>query len=552
MKHASLLLLPLLLAAASLADGGAAVVGVSDPAWSHDTTLDGSLRVSADERLTRYPLVGVAPDAAVVRGWIALGFGTAEAGVTAGPACGIGFGDGRNGFFALAPDGAVAWTDSACPIEPYQAYGLELVREGPRYRVQLLTGDGASVLSQSPWLPRDGAPAATAALFARGGVARFGGWRAAAQPASELLDFPPNLARLGGEGSGWRVTGGGNWHWTDATRSTVAQARAVDRSFALCRQRPMGPGTTRARIRIHPGAGGAGIVTQTSENLTGGFTCWLGGQFGAGCLMLYEHEPVGPRELWAGKPDQWHYDEDLVVEIATRSGEARVRLYQADGATLLDESPWVATEQARSEAEGYLALQTWLGTAEFSAFPGAGEAGGPAVTTPTASTLGPGWAELGGVTAAWTATAGESPVALTAGAAPGAALVPRISGIAGTWRATITPGEGSAAGLAIQASAALDQGLLLTLDTEGRVTLTEIGVATPIWSTEAPVRAGVAHTVELVRLTDVVSVRVVDADGAVLAQRDRCYIPARFNALEGRLGLTVDRGSASFSGWKLD
>jgi hypothetical protein len=416
--------------------------------------------------------------------------------------------------------------------------------------VQLLVGSSKTVLSQSPWLTR-GDVALAPALYARAGIARFGGGAHTDSPTSELLDFPPNLARIGGADSGWTVTGGGHWRWADPAKSVAVQEAIVDRSFAFQSGRLMGPGTVRARIRIHPGAGGAGIVTQATEDLSRGISCWLGGTFGAGCLMLYTHTTAGLQQVWAGKPDQWHYDEDRVVECGTRDGNARVRLFAADGTTLLDESPWFAVERATSEGQGYLALQTWLGTAEFAGFPGAGEAAG-AEGPALASALGEGWAEAGSPSAKWTAEPGRSALEIGADKGLSAVLPPELAGTVGRWSCKVTLAAGGRAGLAIQTDPALAQGLLLLLDSAGSISLSELGVeGSPFWETQCDIVPGTTYTIEMTRLTDVVSVRVLDSEGKAVAERDRCYVPARYNALEGRLGLAVARGTVTFGEWAL-
>lgn len=520
--------------------------------WTREPTLGGSWRCDAGGAADTRAIEGLGPEASVLGGWLSLSRGASNAGVTLadGRTVGIGLAEG---FFVTEPAGAQyaapAWGDPACPLDPWQAYHIELIREAGRFRAQLLASDGRTPLSQSPWLTGE-LPLAGASLVCRGGVARFGDWAESGLPSCELLAFPPNEARLAGKGSGWTITGGGSWRWTDASRTTVAQERVTERTFAFLSSAPTGPGLTRSHVRIEPGAGGAGIVVQSDESLSRGFFAWLGGTFGAGCLMLYDYGPGGLRERWAGAQDRWHYEEDLVVSIEVRPGEARVRLEDAAGA-LRDESPWIAVDPAQSAAEGLFALQTWLGKAQFAGFPGS--SGEPVVATDgaPASKLGVGWVEAG-AGAAELSAAGA--LTLSAGEARHAALPPAIEGAIGTWSGTVRLEEGASAGLAIQSDHALAQGLVVLLDAQaGRLTLREQGVeGPPIWETAVALEADVPYGLHLERLTDVITVRLTNEAGEVLAERERCYIPVRYNELRGRLALVVERGTAHFAAWSLE
>ncbi|MCX7600200.1 MAG: hypothetical protein N2512_15235, partial [Armatimonadetes bacterium] len=314
----------------------------------------------------------------------------------------LGGGPASGGGLRLrTPGGDVLWEDKLAPWQPYQPYIVEAVVEDGRARVQLFEADGKTLLSQSPWVD---APAGSLgqpghlALYTRDGRARFFSWERAEAPLSPIVADAPNKRRLvQGEDSPWVVVGPGNWMWTDITRTRLRQYAVIERSSAILRQ-PTGPeGTWECRVRVSPGAGGAGMLFLADAAAQTGFIAWLGGEWGNGGLMLYRL----PLEiLWSGAQGCWHYDTDYILRAEARGGWVRAQLFSADGA-LLQESPWAPMTEEERTRQGYLGFMTWMGCAEFWGFPSAegaeeiAQGAAPAAPQVPAGDIGKGWFALG-------------------------------------------------------------------------------------------------------------------------------------------------------------
>jgi hypothetical protein len=239
------------------------------------------------------------------------------------------------GFALKTARGETLWEDRWAPWQAYDAYVLEGILEEGRVRAQMLKADRKTLLSQSPWvdLPPDAlARTGCVVLHTSDSRARFWTVEASDEPLSPITDDAPNKRRLaqGPEGD-WNVRGPGNWMWVFAP------------------------------------AGGAGIIVKSDEQAETGFIIWLGGTYGAGCLMVYR---LSSQALWASAQDKWHYDEDLVLQAETKGAQLRARLLAADGKTVIAESPWIEMTPDEAQREGCLAFHTWKGNAEFWSFTG--------------------------------------------------------------------------------------------------------------------------------------------------------------------------------------
>lgn len=454
---------------------------------------------------------------------------------------------GSGGLRLLSPDGAVLWQDDWAPRVPYGACILEGVVEPGRIRGQMVSADGKLLLSQSDWVDVPEAPGEGAvAVYTRDGAARFWAPLHADEPLFEVTQDAPNRRRLAqGPDSPWVIAGQGNWMWVDEQRTRIRQYANADRAWAINRSIHATEGAWQSGVRVHPGSGGAGMVFGTNEQGSEGYLCWLGGQFGAGCLMLYRLTgPLGPSEqIWAGPSDKWHYDEDLLVRAETGDGTVRVRLLAADGTTL-DESPWLDASAHPVAADGCIGFHTWLGNAEFWGF--GGEAGA-AVAAAGASSLGAAWLEQGGT---W-ALEGD---VLRQDAADGAGRIVRTdaSGTKGVWSARVELQDAGAAGILAQVSPRLDAGFELLIGAEG-VALTDLArPGEPRWqATDAKFAAGVAYVLEVRVVTDRVSVRVLAEDGSVLAESPSLYISDKNNDRLGHLGFSTRGTRAAFTEWSV-
>jgi hypothetical protein len=454
---------------------------------------------------------------------------------------------GSGGLRLLGADGAVLWQDEWAPRVAYGACILEGVVEPGRIRAQMASADGRVLLSQSDWIDvPDGPREGVLGVYTRDGAARFWAPLHAAEPLFEVTQDAPNRRRLAqGPDSPWVIAGQGNWMWMDEQRTRVRQYANADRAWAINRAVHATAGAWQSAVRVHPGAGGAGMVIGTNEQGSEGYLCWLGGTFGAGCLMLYRLTgPFGPSEqIWAGASDKWHYDEDLTVRAETRDGTVRVRLLAADGTTI-DESPWLDASAHPVAADGYIGFHTWLGNAEFWGFAGEAGAAAPAAGT---SALGAAWLEQGGV---WALE--EDTLRQTAADRTARILRTDVTGTKGLWSARVVRQDEGVAGILAQVSPQLDAGFELLIG-PGGVTLTDLTrPAEPRWqAADANPAVGVPYVLEVRVVTDRVSVRVLAEDGSVLAESPSLYISDKNNDRVGHLGFATRGTRAAFTGWSL-
>jgi hypothetical protein len=275
------------------------------------------------------------------------------------------------GFALKTARGETLWEDRWAPWQAYDAYVLEGILEEGRVRAQMLKADRKTLLSQSPWvdLPPDAlARTGCVVLHTSDSRARFWTVEASDEPLSPITDDAPNKRRLaqGPEGD-WNVRGPGNWMWTDATRQRMRQYANVERAWAVDCAISGCDRIWRSAVRVFAPAGGAGIIVKSDEQAETGFIIWLGGTYGAGCLMVYR---LSSQALWASAQDKWHYDEDLVLQAETKGAQLRARLLAADGKTVIAESPWIEMTPDEAQREGCLAFHTWKGNAEFWSFTG--------------------------------------------------------------------------------------------------------------------------------------------------------------------------------------
>lgn len=467
----------------------------------------------------------------------------------------LGGGPASGGGLRLrTPSGDVLWEDRLAPWRPYQPYVVEAVVEDGRARVQLFEADGKTLLSQSPWVD---APAGSVAapgylaLYTRDGRARFFSWERAETPLSPLVPDAPNNRRLvQDEHSPWVIIGPGNWMWTDATKTRLRQYAAVERSSAILRE-PLGPeGTWECRVRVSPGAGGAGMLFLTDAEAKTGFIAWLGGEWGNGALMLYR---LPLDALWSGAQGCWHYDTDYILRAEARDGQVRVQLFSADG-KLLQESPWAPMTDEERTRQGYAGFMTWMGCAEFWGFPGVagdtqtGQPPAPATAQGQAALdLGRGWFALGDGSWEWA----DATLHQTARPTRAIALCTDIKGGLGRWKCRARLSQGATAGLVFQASRDAREGFVALLSPDG-FRLEDLS-GRVLWRDER-VRpgAGTEYVIEAEVLVDRVAARLRDGAGNILSESPAVYVPASNNDRLGHVGVLSQSGQAEFRSFAFD
>ncbi len=461
-------------------------------------------------------------------------------------------GSETGGLVLKAASGEVLWEDRWALWQAYEAYVLEGVIEGGHVRAQMLEADAKTLVSQGDWVavPAESlAQSGCVVLRTRNSRARFWGVEAADQPLSPLTEDAPNKRRLwqGPEGE-WNVPGPGNWMWTDAGRQRMRQFANVERAWAIDRKVTGRDRLWQAAVRVHEPAGGAGIMVKSDDTGESGLLAWLGGKFGAGCLMIYRHPGDA---LWASAQDKWHYEEDLLLQVETQGAQLRARLLAADGKTTIAESPWVALTEAEAQREGCLAFHTWRGSAEFWGF-AEGAPAGLAQAPGEASRLGAEWLASPTGTVEW---AGEGQTALRLAGDEAWCLSEGLTGARGVWKCSVVVTEGArAAGLLAQAGRDLKEGFWVVLE-PGKLTLQDLGLEGKArWEDAAcQWKAGTTYTLEAKVMTDRLSLRLLDADsGQVISESPAVYVSDRNNDREGRLGMWVKGGEARFSAWAME
>jgi len=480
--------------------------------------------------------------------------------LTQGLRCELGGNPGVGGLALKDAKGKVLWQDEWAPWRGYNAYILEGIVEEGRARVQLLQYDGKTLLSQSDWVAveRAATPGFLGA-YTESSIARFWAAERSDTPLSPITDAAPNKRRLTqGDQGDWFLLGTGNWMWTDETKTRIRQYAMTERAWAYSRSIRGANRVWQCRVRTYPGTGGAGMMFQVDEKGEGGFNCWLGGTHGAGCLMLYRNGgPDTPgKALWASPQDKWHYDEDLVLQAETQENKARVKLFAADGETVIAESPWIDITPEEAAREGYLGFHTWKGNAEFWAFSEETDSPGEAAVASSASALGPTWRELGGGKWEWV---GDHQSALRATSADDAAscVTTDVSGARGLWRCRVRAEEGiESAGLLFQVDEKAQVGFACLLS-PGVARLYDFDQQKTLWEDDAcKWTTGEEYILEGYVATDRVRVRILAADGeTIITESPAVYVPDTNNDREGHLGFTAQGATTAFSvfsDWSLE
>lgn len=535
--------------------------------WVQVGDSRGTVKQAAEEGVGFALDPGVTGAQGAWRCWVEPALDTKEAGLwfqcgregKAGFLCTLGGNpEGPLGFAIRDAAGKTLWADEWAPWHPYEPYVLEGIVEQGRLRAQMFRWDAKTLISQSDWIavPEEetGRPGCLG-FHTLNGIARFWGAQRSETPLCPITADAPNKRRLvQGKDSEWTILGPGNWMWTDAKRTWVRQYNMVERTWAIDRAITGVRRTWACHVRVFPGAGGAGMMFQGTEDAKSGLLCWLGGTFGAGCLMLYR---LPGEALWASPTDRWHYDTEYVMRAIVEETSVRVQLLGADGTTIA-ESPPVAVPAEETGRVGCLGFHTWKGMAEFSGFADAtqgapGEPGPP--PPPVTQTLGEGWVAQGD--GAWEWGNDQHTLVRQPGACEVANVVTTaVTGAHGTWhcRVKATP-KAQAAGLLFQVDRELKEGFAFLLvgpsgkggarlqDATGRVLWEDAKCA---WEPDTE------YVLEAQVLTDRIAVRLLAGDGrTMVAESPAVYVSARNNERQGHLGFTTRGGGAAFWGWSL-
>jgi len=562
----------LLLATAFLRLAGAADEPLSEDDWlikGGNWTLTRELQAVIRQRSDTTPAMAVScqltPAHGVWRCWVEPGVGIHESGFVLLATPGLNRGlrcvlDGRSGTMGFAlkrMNGDTLWEDKWAPWQLYEPHVLEAVVEPGRIRAQLFNWDAKTLVSQSPWIDlpeNDTDQQGSFGLFTDRGPARFWRWEIAEQPLSPITPDAPNKRRLvQGDDSPWVLTGSGNWMWTSKDKRWLRQYAHAERAWAVNRELRGALTTWRARVKVSPGAGGAGFVFQADEDAENGFICWLGGRPGNGTLMLY----CLTKCLWSSPPAKWRYDTDYVLVAQTQEGRVQVCQYAADGTTVIAKSPWLKAPEEMTKRVGCFGFHTWKGRAQFADF-GIGEATPmPAgKTVPAVSTLGPDWITEGRGKWTWIDKA-KTRIRQSASTDLTSALHLSTSGALGTWQCRIRIPKGTnAAGLIFQAARDSSTGFVCVLNKapgQSPLQLRDLSGRCLWEDPEGKWQYETEYILQGRVVVDRVGLRMLTADRkSVLAESVDVYVSDTNNDRRGSIGFMTEDGPAEFWDWDLD
>lgn len=456
----------------------------------------------------------------------------------------LGGNPGLGGVQLHDASGTLLWEDKYAPWTYYTPYVLEGVAESGRVRVEVFRWDGATLEAQSDWIDAPGCAPDTmraCGLYAHG-IARFYRWEPAVSPLSPIVaDSPSKLRLVTSDDTEWTIIGPGEWKWMTPEKKVLRQGADVFRSSVVNANLGGGEGTWRCRILLEKGAGGGGLILRTDPQIQTGFNIWLGGNHGAGSLMLYR---IPDGQLWCGPQDQWHYDTEYILEGTVKDGKVSGKLMKADG-TLVVESPQLDLLEKEKGLTGNLGLMTYIGKGRFWDFSDATRVSEAAATVegPAASMLGSEWVVSGGV---WTWH--NEAILQNEREGLAAAVNKAVTGAKGVYSATITPQQDAqAVSLLFQVSPDMKEGFEIRLEKglllrtlSGRVLYEKPDF---VWT------GGTSYLVEGIVVTDRVSVRVSDPAGNVLLKTDDYYVSDTNNTRIGGIGFQTLNGTAEFINW---
>jgi len=229
-------------------------------------------------------------------------------------------------------------------------------------RAQLLKADGKTVIQDTSWVKVG--PAAEEEGFIGfhtwKGTAEFWGFSentsaAGAPSLTAVAAKGPSAAQLG---DGWQAHGDGSWSWADDGHTRLRQTGQPKRAIASNRGVSGIKGHWRCHARIAAGAEAAGLAFQSSRDLKEGFACLLTSQG-------FRLERLDGKALWEDTERKWTRDKEYVLEGQVMTDRIALRVFEADGKTLVAECPDVYVPEANNHRTGYLGLVVCGGAAEF-------------------------------------------------------------------------------------------------------------------------------------------------------------------------------------------
>ena len=170
-----------------------------------------------------------------------------------------------------------------------------------------------------------------------------------------------SLALAAGLGNDW-TTVRGRWDTEREIIPLIRQAAPTGKAVAFAKSPRAAHGAWRAAVAPTLGTKEAGIWVQGGPDLKAGFLVTLGGNPDVGGFAL---KTAAGKVLWQDKFAPWLRCQASVVEAVVESGRVRAQMFEADGKTLISQSPWVTVPVKTTDTPGLLGLYTLDGIARF-------------------------------------------------------------------------------------------------------------------------------------------------------------------------------------------
>jgi hypothetical protein len=239
-------------------------------------------------------------------------------------------------------------------------YVIRAETRGDEARAVLLQADGKTVMQDSGWIKvgaEDAAREGETGFMTWLGTAEFWGFseQTSVGPGT-TTSAPEQAATLGG---GWTTSGDGAWSWVDDAHARLAQTGNPKQAIALDEGISGSTGTWRCRVKLADAMTSAGLVFQANRDLSEGFAAVIAPEG-------FRLQNLGGKVLWQDKAWRPKPGAEYVVEGEAMTDRVAVRVFAAEGKTLLSECPAVYVSQANNNRVGSLGFLVRGGPAEFA------------------------------------------------------------------------------------------------------------------------------------------------------------------------------------------
>jgi hypothetical protein len=238
-------------------------------------------------------------------------------------------------------------------------YVIRAETRGDEARAVLLQADGKTVLQDSGWIKvgaEDAARVGDTGFMTWLGTAEFWGFSEQTSGGPSVVTTPAPTSALGG---GWTTSGDGKWSWADDAHARLTQTGTPKQAIALNEGITGSTGTWSCRVKLPGATTSAGLIFQASRDLHEGFAAMLTPEG-------FRLEDLAGKVLWEDRAWRPKAGGEYVVVGEVMTDRVAVRLYAADGKTVLAEGPAVYVPQSNNNRAGCLGFIVRGGAAEFA------------------------------------------------------------------------------------------------------------------------------------------------------------------------------------------